>query len=215
VRDSVGDPNFPIWLIADSQPENWQGKLLTPLDPRHPTRHNIWTAILDYLQDSLYRDSKRRLDTSQLYIRNAVTDPESKPANTSVEWSAELNENIAVLRGTLAKFKPKIVLTFGSFAFEFLRRALDEKPAHPYIKWDTRQLGTEFKERLDNYNKAKINVLPLLHISIARGKFLESHKYFVGEETNDYPNYFEFVGEKLAELFLEKLISERIWINNT
>ena len=35
MRESVGDPNFPIWLIADSQPEQWQGDLITPLDPNY------------------------------------------------------------------------------------------------------------------------------------------------------------------------------------
>jgi hypothetical protein len=47
----VGNKNFPIWLLGDSNPERWQGELKTPFDPRHPVRHNIWTSILDVIQD--------------------------------------------------------------------------------------------------------------------------------------------------------------------
>jgi hypothetical protein len=72
MKDSVGKPEFPIWLIGDSPPEAWAAKLDTPLDPRHPARHSIWTSVADPMQDMLYRQSKLRLDMSRLYIRNAM-----------------------------------------------------------------------------------------------------------------------------------------------
>ena len=44
-RDS-GSRNFPIWLIGDSSPAEWEAYLVDPLDSKHPARHNIWTPIL-------------------------------------------------------------------------------------------------------------------------------------------------------------------------
>ncbi len=212
MQDFCGDPQFPIWLVADSEPKNWHSLLLTPLDPRHPARHNIWTSVLEYIQDTLYRRDKRRFNSETLYIRNAVGNPDDKPEGVKLNWPQELQEKNHSLRANLAHFKPKAVLTFGAFAFEFLRRARNEEPIYPYSHWGTAQLGTEFRKRINSYNAFDINVLPLLHISISRGKFLESHRYFVGEEGEKPVNYFEFVGNKLAELFLQKLTSEAIWI---
>lgn len=36
MKPQVGDPDFPIWLLGDSNPKGWQSVLETPLDPRHP-----------------------------------------------------------------------------------------------------------------------------------------------------------------------------------
>jgi len=212
VKDHTGDPRFPVWLVADSEPRNWHHLLSAPLDPRHPARHNIWTPVLDYVQDTLYRKEKRRFDTTNLYIRNAVINSDDKPQSTALSWSQELQKEIHSLSTSLLNFKPRVVLTFGAFAFEFLRRAHGEKPMLPYSHWSTRQLGGEFKNRIASYEASKTNILPLLHVSIARGKFLESHKYFVGEESMEPANYFEFVGNKLAQLFLRELRNAPIWI---
>jgi len=208
MKDSSGDSNFPIWLIADSEPQKWQSKLDLPLDPRHPARHNIWTPVLYYLQDYLYRNGKLRLDTENLYITNAVKNPECKPKGTDLQWSKELQNRIKKLRTNLSNAKPNILLSFGAFAFEILRRTHGEEPKK-YIHWGTRELGTEFRKRVNEYDSSQINIIPLLHVSIARGRFLESHKYFVGEEKG---NYFKFVGIELAELFLERLATKPIWI---
>lgn len=64
-----GDPKFPVWLIADSEPKNWRKLLLAPLDPRHPVRHNIWTSVLEYMQEVLYKQKRLRFDAAKLYIR--------------------------------------------------------------------------------------------------------------------------------------------------
>ena len=34
MKEFSGNPEFPIWLIGDSPPERWAGKLDTPLNPR-------------------------------------------------------------------------------------------------------------------------------------------------------------------------------------
>lgn len=209
MKDISGDINFPIWLVADSEPKNWQSRLDTPLDPRHPARHSIWTSVLDYMQDYLYRNGKRRFNTENLCIRNAIKNPSDKPSGGDLDWSQELKAKVSKLRASIMDMKPRVILAFGAFAFEFVRRACDETLEHPFAYWGTENLGVEFKKRVHSYNESQVNVLPLLHVSIARGKFLESHRYFVGEEKG---NYFAFVGERLAELFLKELMAERIWV---
>lgn len=212
MEDYAGDPKFPVWLVADSQPKNWHHLLLTPLDPRHPARHNIWTSVLEYMQGTLYKQKKRRFDTERLYIRNAVTDPDEKPEGVRLNWPQELRDKTNSLGISLSCFNPKVVLTFGAFAFEFARRACSEEPLLPYSHCTTAQLGNEFKKRIASYDALKPNILPLLHVSISRGRFLESHRYFVGGEGKEPPNYFEYVGGKLAELFLQRLALEPIWV---
>lgn len=208
----AGDPRFPVWLVADSEPKNWQQLLLTPLDPRHPARHNIWTSVLEYMQEALYKQKKLRFNAESLYIRNAVTNPDEKPEGVRLNWSQELRDKIDSLRADLVHSSPKVILTFGAFAFEFVRRAYTEEPIYPYSHWGTANLGNEFRKRVALYDVSKTNVLPLLHVSISRGRFLESHRYFVGEEAKEPPNYFEYVGGKLADLFLQRLALEPIWV---
>lgn len=207
MQDSSGDIDFPIWLVADSEPRNWQAQLDSPLDSRHPARHNIWTPVLDYMQDYLYRNGKRRFNTENLYIRNAVKNPNDKPARIDLDWSQTLETKVNEFRGLLDA-KPKIVFTFGAFAFEFLRRACGESP-EKFGNWGAAELGSQFKERIKEYNESRVNILPLLHVSISRGRFLESHKYFVGGKNG---NYFKFVGHQLAELFVNEFAQEPIWI---
>ena len=79
MEQETGTPQYPIWLIGDSEPDRWKSELKTPFDPRHPIRHNIWTSIIDIVQDSLYRELGKRIDTKELFIRNAVKDAKDKP----------------------------------------------------------------------------------------------------------------------------------------
>jgi hypothetical protein len=53
------------------------------------------------------------------------------------------------------------------------------------------------------------NILPLLHATIARGKFIQSHNYFCDQEGG---NYFDFVGNHIAETLLLHRAALNIWI---
>src|ERR1035438_8269365 len=108
VRET-GDRDFPIWLLGDSNPRNWQDQLKTPLDPRHPARHNIWSPILDGIQDRLFRQRGTRLDSSKIYIRNAVQDPTLKDAARGLVWTEDLNREIVSFRADLARHSPIFV----------------------------------------------------------------------------------------------------------
>jgi len=111
------------------------------------------------------------------------------------------------------KYKPKIILTFGVFAFKTTLLASGESPR----KFKTAKLlGEQFRSRIKNYDDHKVNVVPLLHVSIARRFFLEAHRDFVGHEGVTHPNYFDYVGERLADLLLANFSSdEPIWIRSS
>ncbi len=73
-------------------------------------------------------------------------------------------------------------------------------------------LGEQFRSRIEKFHDDRVNIIPLLHASIARGKFLEATWDFVGAYGQTPPNYFDYVGTKLADLLLAKLADKPIWI---
>jgi hypothetical protein len=209
MKSEVGNPDFPIWLLGDSNPKGWQQKLAYPLDSRHPARHNIWTSVVDQLQNRVFRADHRRLDTSRLYIRNAVQDPSDKPHDAKLDWPRAAVEATEHFAQQLASHHPVLVISFGSFAFEFGRRSVAESPRRSARYWRTAMLGKEFRHRIGSLNETSTNLIPLLHVSIARRYFLKSHDEFCDKPN---ANYFKFVGEKLADALLNKLASLPIWI---
>jgi uracil-DNA glycosylase len=200
MKDFAGDPRFPIWLLGEAPPEKGADKLDIPLDPRHPARHNIWTSVADRIQDRLYRQGKLRLNTSCIYIRNA---------RLSLDEQTQLSQER--LKWLLDTHMPSVVVTFGASAFMIALFASGEVPQKLYKT--TKLLGEQFRGRIEKYHEHKINIIPLLHVSIARGKFLEGHRDFVGTHGSVPPNYFDYVGEKLADLLLAKFSGKRIWID--
>ena len=206
-----GTPSFPLWLLGDSNPPNWAHLLLTPLDPRHPARHNIWTPVLDTMQDVLYRAARLRINTADLYIQNAIADPGSKPATTATTWPDAVTQDVQTYATAIVvTTRPTIIFSFGAFAFEFARRAI-EPSYHPrgYGCWGARTLGEEFIQRIEHFSPETTNVLPLLHATIARRWFLESHAYFTRDTT---ANYFTFTGERIASVLLKYRDQLPIWI---
>lgn len=197
-----GNREFPIWLIGDSEPKHWAEKLDHPLDPKHPARHSIWTPILDGIQERVFRCCRSRVDVSELYIRNAVKGPSDKPKPGSKNWdeSTVLRESLKELTTILETYNPPLVLSFGAFAFEFVRRSLNEAEQKPHKCWSAKALGEEFGNRACDFSPDTTNLLPLLHVSIARGKFLEAHKYFTGQEEK---NYFEHVAPVIADILVK------------
>lgn len=190
-------------------PPAWVRSLRSPFDPRHPVRHNIWTSIADVLQAHVYQNGPNvRVETGveALYIRNAVIDPSEKPTPTERVWQLEsrLNE----LRQLLNYHHPFLLLCFGSFAFEFARRATGDDPEQPYRHWTTRALGMEFRRRIKLVVPGQTTALPLLHRSISGGKWVQSHDYFTDERGGDY---FQFVGTALGVMLLKYRDSLDIW----
>lgn len=209
MKTDNGDVQFPIWLVGDSPPKNWQDKLEYPLDPRHPIRHNIWTPVLEVIQDRVFRRAGSRVDTSSIYIRNAVSDRSRKPAGNDADWSPSTTSEVEAFAGLVSRWHPAVVLCFGAFAFEFARRASSELPQRAWNYWRTISLGAEFRERMRRFDIPGTNVIPLLHRSISGGKFLESHRYFCDRVG---ANYFEYVGMCIADRLLRFQDALPIWV---
>jgi len=185
-----------LWLIGDSEPNNNSDKLEHPFDLRHPTVHNIFTPILEQIQDNLF-DVGNRIDWNKLYIRNAV--------KSSNDWDDEstLKVEIENFTNLINAYSPIIIFTFGTRAFEFVRRARDEE-SRALDFWTTEMMGKEFAKRCKNFDVNSTNVIPLLHASICRGRFLEAHGNFCSavKEINgmDENNYFIATGKIIASI---------------
>lgn len=209
MEKEVGNKDYAIWLLGDSNPKNWQDILVTPLDPIHPARHSIWTSVLDVIQDRVFRLCRTRVDTSSIYIRNAIEDPNRKPTSNTVVWKEDMVLSIDELSDLLTQHHPILLVCFGAFSFEFARRALKQEPKQAFGNWGAESLGIQFRQRISEFEPKSINVLPLLHTSISRGKFIESHNYFSGQKGG---NYFEFVGNAIADKLIQYKSDFHIWI---
>ena len=210
MRKDNGSKGSPIWLLGDSMPTRWAKVLNGPFDPRHPARHSIWTPVVEVLQDDLFRKAGRRLDTTSLYVRNAIESAGDKPKNTEVDWSATVTREIDSLGQDLDRHRPPLLISFGAFAYEFSRRAREEQPHRPHKYWGAKRLGEDFRKHVGGFDVRIVNVLPLLHATIARGKFIESHEYFCSVEN---ANYFDAVGHAIGELLLTHALDLPIWID--
>jgi len=150
MNKEIGNTANKIWLIGDSNPFKLEQVLDTPLDPRHPTRHNIWTPICEVINDYVYKNSKLRLDSEKLYIRNAVENSKIKPRKTVREWSPALDHMVNDLSVLVKQKNPKVIFSFGSFSFEFCRRAIENQIKYKSDYWDTKAMGRAFIDRIDS-----------------------------------------------------------------
>lgn len=204
-----GDKDSAIWLLGDSSPLGWGEFLSEPLDSRHPARHNIWTPVLERIQELAFSEDRRRLDGTRLYVRNAVHNPEDRPRPNALEWDPKLIDQTSEFGKLLKTHAPQLVFTFGAFAFEFARRGFNVEPGRRFSHWTTARLGAAFRQGIEDFNPETVNILPLLHVSIARGHFLKSHENFT-EDRNG--NYFDFVGKEIGALLLEHKCTLNIWV---
>lgn len=202
-----GSVQSSVWIIGDSEPDNCSDKLEDPFDTKHPTIHNIFFPILEHIQDDLFFTGNR-IDVNKFYIRNAV--------KNSQDW-----KNEAVLENEILEFKqlmtnnpPKMILTFGGKAYEFVRRSMGEK-FEKLDHWDTINLGTEFARSCKTFDINKVNVIPLLHASICRGKYLTAHENFSKAINEKFGlaenNYFEATAKVLTPIFLENRDAFDVW----
>jgi hypothetical protein len=204
MEESNGNKDAPIWLIGDSAPKRWINDLSQPFDRRHPAVHNIWTPIIYEMQKNIYKEKSTIITDEEniFFIKNAVYMDGQKPERYEKEWGKHeaLIEQLTNMTNDIRKYKPKMVITFGAFAFEFIRRcyASDATVAYYYGYWGAKNLGEEFKKRIDN----KCKVIPLLHTSISRGKWVSAHVKFTDSKDG---NYYDFVAKMLYKRIIEVL----------
>ena len=190
IKRETGERTFPIWLI---------------INPKHPAvLHHIWTPILAEIQDKVYRETHTRMDTSNIYIRAAVGDCDLVP-NKLNWWGTEIAQEIETFREIVFEYQPKLLISFGAFPFEFLRRVYEIKPEKVPRYWGTSNLADEFRTSIENFKATKTNRIPLLRRVISSGKLIGDHDSFI-------ENYFHYVGTKIAERIIENKDRLKIWI---
>ena len=206
-----GFETSPIWLIGDSDPKNWTPPDLEfVFDDRHPTIHNIWTSIMYKIQKKVYKCKEKLIDDEEFYIRNAIEDSTMKPDQYTHLWndsigldkSNYLKSQMDDIKKIINKNDPKMIITFGAFSFEFIRRCYGLKE-YPFRTWSAKKLRKEFINSITNKKK----IIPLLHRSISMGYFLSSHRQFSHDTSvnNINGNYFEYVSERLYIRMIEIL----------
>lgn len=199
-----GDPSSPIWLIGDSAPEKTAG-VRHPLDVRHPTRHTIWTSVLDSIQDALFRHADagpRRLADSAVYTSNAVLTAACKTdaARTSVA--------LRVLRERFALHAPTTVITFGRDAFQLAVVAM-EGGAPADFRFEQMSLG-KMRRAFDARVGSDRRVVPLLHQIVA----LQFDRCHAAYASGDHDSYYHYCGAHLAQRLLRLHPSSRdaVWV---
>lgn len=184
-----GERTFPIWLL---------------INPKHPVvLHYIWKLVLAEIQNRLFRELQTRMDASKIYIRNAVSDSRIVP-NTVRWWDAELCAEIIQFREIIAENQPKMLISFGAFPFEFVRRVYSIKPEKGPKYWCTSNLGDEFRKSIENFDINHTNRIPLLRRVTERNKFMGNNA--------DYEDYYQYVGTKIAETIIANKNCLNIWI---
>ena len=190
----TGQRSDPIWLLVN---------------PKHPAvRYYIWTPVLAVIQDKVFRDIHKRIDTDNILIRNVVRES-GLVANTLNWWGAEVEAEIEAFRELVLEHKPKIIVTFGAFPYEFMRRVYEIPPIKGPKYWSTARLKEEFEQSILNFDVTQTNRIPLLRRVVESGKFIEGHNNFCEQLVEDY---FYYVGNMIADKIIENKDGFNNWI---
>nr|WP_157137283.1 hypothetical protein [Desulfosporosinus youngiae] len=193
-RRELGERNYPIWLL---------------INPKYPAvRHDIWRPVLDEIQDRVFRELHTRIDASNVYIRSAVSDGGIVP-NTLNWWGREVAKEIEFYREIVLKHKPKMLISFGAFPFEFARRVYEVKPEKGPKAWSSAILKDEFEKAMENFDVNQTNRIPLLRRVVPNDRFMENRSLLSRTERE---TYFQHVGAKIAEKIIENKDYLDIWI---
>jgi hypothetical protein len=184
------DGLYPIWLLVN---------------PKHPSvRLDIWNPIFNEIQDKVYRELHARINAETILIKNVISDIQLVP-NTLNWWEDEVVEEIEIFRKSVLEHQPIILMTVGSFPYEFVRRVFEIEPKKGPKYWSNANLEDEFEQSIANFNTKKTNRLPLLR-RIITDNFNEYSSLEYKE------NYFRDVGIKIADRIVEYKDSLNIWI---
>lgn len=194
MKRELGERTYPIWLL---------------INPKYPSvRNDIWRPILDEIQERVFRELQTRIDTSNIFIRSVVGDCGIVP-NTLNWWGNEVYAEIKLLGEILLEHKPKMMISFGAFPYEFVRRVFEIKPEKGPKAWSSSILRDEFETSMENFDINQTNRIPLLRRVIATDKFIETRNYL---SQTDRETYFQHVGARIAEKIIENKANLDIWI---
>jgi len=204
-----GNKEFPIWIMSDIEPSYLEDELEGPFDYRHPARHIILTSVLNVIQHHLYQSNHSRIDENALYYRTTIPQKSDKPNINDVIWPESQLKEIEDIKEDLTNYKPKVILSFGAFTYEILRRTNNYNTDRSYGSWSPSELGGEFKTSLNDFDINTVNVFPLMDRSIVGWKFLQSHEHFVGKKNADY---FHYAGKEIAQILIKYYSDLNIWM---
>jgi hypothetical protein len=194
MKRELGNRTYPIWLLVN---------------PKYPAvHHDIWRPVLDEVQDRVFRELQTRIETSNIYIRSAVNEGRIVP-NTLNWWGREVAKEIELYREIVHEHKPKMLISFGAFPFEFARRVYEVKPEKGPKAWSSAILRDEFEKSMENFDINQTNRIPLLRRVIASDNFIETRNFL---SRTDRETYFQHVGTKIAEKIIENKDNLDIWI---
>lgn len=189
----------------------WEsGKITSPIwlvfNPKHPLVSNyIWLPVLTEMQDKIFKELNTRINTTHIYKRNVVSDNVDTPI-TENWWDAQINVEIERFRVLALEYKPQIIISFGAFPYEFLRRAYRIGPKKGPKSWTNSKLEGEFRKSIQSFDANKTNLIPLLRRMPLSRKYKEEHN----------KDYFEknihYVSKKIAEKIIENKNHLNIWI---
>lgn len=193
-KRTSGDRSYPIWLLVN---------------PKYPTvLYDIWAPILYEIQDKVYRKLHARIDTENIFIKNAVSDIGIVPKGTKM-WATDVAEETRILRESVLEYQPKIIITFGTMTYEFVNRALVEETEKGPKYWRTTNLENEFNMSIANFDIAHTNKIPLPRQIMVKGKPIDDRNYSSWEESE---TFFQEMGAKIADRIIENKDSLKIWI---
>ncbi|OLN27693.1 Uracil phosphoribosyltransferase [Desulfosporosinus metallidurans] len=118
-------------------------------------------------------------------------------------------KEIELFRESILEYKPKILISFGAFPFEFVRRIFNIKPEKGPKYWSNSNLNSEFERAIENFDINQTNRIPILRQVSVSSKFEEDHRL---SNLTDISNYFRNVGAKIADKIIENKDSLNIWI---
>ncbi|MDP4127210.1 MAG: hypothetical protein Q8912_09730 [Bacillota bacterium] len=191
IKRESGERSFPIWLL---------------FNPKHPIVSDyIWTPVLTVIQDMVYRELHTRIDTTNIYFRNVVSDSAIVP-NMARWWDAQVDTEIKLFKELVVEHKPTILITFGAFPYEFVRRVYEIEPKKGPKSWGNSKLTEEFGKSIANFDINNTNRIPLLR------RMASTREYKEEQNQNYFENYIHYVGTKIAEKIIENKDNLNIWI---
>ena len=119
-------------------------------------------------------------------------------------------DEIELFREIAQEYKPKMLISFGAFPFEFLRRAYEINPQKGPKAWGTSILRDEFNKSMDNFDINSTNRIPILR-RVVTSENQRGNLNFVSRTERE--TYFQHVGTKIAEKIIENKDTLDIWID--
>ena len=184
-----GDKSSPIWLL---------------INPKYLADYRtIWTPILEVIQDKVYRQLRRRINSQSIFVKYAASDIGIIPNS----WRASvIADEITLLKESILKYRPTILITFGAVAYELARRIVETKMETGPNYWNTVNLENEFEQAIAKFNINRTNQIPLPR---RFKKPYEDDDLFSWDEDE---NYVREIGTKIADKVIENKDNLKIWI---